>query len=78
MPSPRFPSLSTDWDPKPIRQGLLSTPPQSPPFPNLGGSGLGLAIAQQIVLAHGGSIQARNHPQTGGAWLQVLLPLQID
>jgi two-component system phosphate regulon sensor histidine kinase PhoR len=36
--------------------------------------GLGLAIARQIVLAHGGTIKAMNHPQTGGAWLQVLLP----
>jgi two-component system, OmpR family, phosphate regulon sensor histidine kinase PhoR len=39
-----------------------------------GGSGLGLAIARQIVEAHQGSIQARNHPDTGGAWLQVRLP----
>jgi two-component system, OmpR family, phosphate regulon sensor histidine kinase PhoR len=38
------------------------------------GSGLGLAIVQQIVLAHGGSIKAMNHPQTGGAWLQIELP----
>ncbi len=38
------------------------------------GSGLGLAIVQQIVLAHGGSVKARNHPDTGGAWLQVALP----
>jgi len=40
----------------------------------IGGSGLGLAIAQQIILAHGGNIQARNHPKTGGAWLQIQLP----
>ncbi len=40
-----------------------------------GGSGLGLAIVQQIVRAHGGSITAQNHPQTGGGWLQITLPL---
>ncbi|NJL90121.1 MAG: HAMP domain-containing histidine kinase [Coleofasciculaceae cyanobacterium SM2_1_6] len=40
----------------------------------LGGSGLGLAIVQQIIFAHGGAIAARNHPLTGGAWLQITLP----
>lgn len=39
------------------------------------GNGLGLSIVQQIVFAHGGTIQAKNHPQTGGAWLQIELPL---
>ncbi|MDZ8053077.1 MAG: sensor histidine kinase [Aulosira sp. ZfuVER01] len=38
------------------------------------GSGLGLAIVRQIVLAHGGLIKAMNHPETGGAWIQVQLP----
>ncbi len=40
------------------------------------GSGLGLAIARQIVEAHQGTITASNHPETGGAWLQVSLPWQ--
>jgi len=38
------------------------------------GSGLGLAIARQIVQAHRGTITASNHPETGGAWLQLFLP----
>lgn len=39
------------------------------------GTGLGLPIARQIALAHGGTIAAQNHPQTGGAWLQLELPV---
>ena len=38
------------------------------------GSGLGLAIVEQIIQAHGGKIAAKNHPQIGGAWLEILLP----
>ncbi|WP_199295797.1 cell wall metabolism sensor histidine kinase WalK [Trichocoleus sp. FACHB-591] len=41
-----------------------------------GSSGLGLAIVRQIVEAHQGSVSANNHPETGGAWLQVFLPCQ--
>ncbi len=38
------------------------------------GSGLGLAIVRQIILAHHGTIVAKNHPATGGAWFQIILP----
>jgi two-component system phosphate regulon sensor histidine kinase PhoR len=41
-----------------------------------GGSGLGLAIAHQIVMLHKGAIAAKNHPETGGAWITITLPYQ--
>ncbi|MEA5512226.1 ATP-binding protein [Crocosphaera sp. UHCC 0190] len=41
------------------------------------GSGLGLAIVQEIIHAHGGTIMAQNHPDTGGAWIQIILPEKI-
>ena len=41
-----------------------------------GSCGLGLAIARQIVLAHGGTIKAQNHPETQGAWLQIRIPME--
>jgi signal transduction histidine kinase len=41
------------------------------------GSGLGLWIAQQIVTAHGGSLQAQNGP-SGGAVLTIRLPLKRE
>lgn len=39
------------------------------------GSGLGLSIVQQIAVAHGGRIQASNHPH-GGTLMQLILPLE--
>ena len=42
------------------------------------GGGLGLSIVQQIIQAHKGTIQAKNHPTTGGAWLQITLPLEPE
>lgn len=66
----------SDFEPTQSTSILVSDAEPEPPATStpLGGSGLGLAIAQQIVLAHGGTIHARNHPQTGGAWLQIHLP----
>ncbi|XTZ12810.1 MAG: sensor histidine kinase, partial [cyanobacterium endosymbiont of Rhopalodia inflata] len=55
-------------DPSRVRAGI---DPQSPRQ----GSGLGLAIAQEIVYAHGGSITAKNHPHTHGAWVKVVFPI---
>lgn len=43
--------------------------------PRSTGTGLGLAIVQQIVEAHGGTTQASNHPQTGGGWLTLSIPV---
>jgi two-component system phosphate regulon sensor histidine kinase PhoR len=44
-------------------------------LPAHSGSGLGLSIVQQILRAHGGAIAAQNHSETGGAWLQIALPI---
>lgn len=50
------------------------TSAESLPLGGSSGSGLGLSIVQQIIQAHGGTVQARNHPETGGAWLEIKLP----
>ncbi|TYQ31750.1 sensor histidine kinase [Pseudanabaena sp. UWO310] len=43
-----------------------------------GGSGLGLAIVRQIVTLHHGAIDAKNHPETGGAWITISIPTQTN
>jgi two-component system, OmpR family, phosphate regulon sensor histidine kinase PhoR len=43
---------------------------------SLDGSGLGLAIVEQIIQAHNGAIAAKNHPTFGGAWVEIVLPIQ--
>jgi two-component system phosphate regulon sensor histidine kinase PhoR len=37
------------------------------------GSGLGLSIVQKFIQAHGGIVEAKNHPETKGAWIQLRL-----
>lgn len=51
-----------------------SSPPENNSLGAIVGNGLGLAIVRQIIVAHGGSIKAMNHPETGGAWLKLQLP----
>jgi two-component system phosphate regulon sensor histidine kinase PhoR len=64
-------------DPSRVRLGAFI--PAAAPGPTQtanNGTGLGLAIVQQIVDAHRGHVTAQNHPQTGGGWLTLTLPLQ--
>ncbi|MFB2837227.1 ATP-binding protein [Floridanema evergladense] len=63
-------------DPSRKRQAASSLEQESTIKSSTTGSGLGLAIVRQIILAHGGSVTAKNHPQTGGAWLKIELPYQ--
>jgi two-component system, OmpR family, phosphate regulon sensor histidine kinase PhoR len=48
--------------------------PENSEMTAITGSGLGLSIVRQIIIAHGGAIKAMNHPETGGAWIQIHLP----
>ncbi|WP_414564463.1 MULTISPECIES: ATP-binding protein [unclassified Anabaena] len=48
--------------------------PESNSMGAIVGNGLGLAIVWQILAAHGASIKAMNHPETGGAWMQLQIP----
>lgn len=56
------------------RQRQLTDDQASQPLGRSSGNGLGLSIVQQIIHAHNGLIEAKNHPETGGAWLQIKLP----
>jgi two-component system phosphate regulon sensor histidine kinase PhoR len=47
-------------------------------FSHSSSCGLGLAIVKQIVVAHNGQVIAKNNPATGGAWIQILLPITPD
>lgn len=69
------PARSRQATPFGLPQGVSSAESApTPPYGRTAGSGLGLAIVKQIVQAHDGTIQAKNHPETGGAWLQIQLP----
>ncbi|MDA0265509.1 MAG: PAS domain-containing sensor histidine kinase [Cyanobacteria bacterium] len=66
-------------DPARVRLGPFTASPTGqggPAAPVNNSTGLGLAIVQQIVDAHRGHVTAQNHPQTGGGWLTLTLPLQ--
>ena len=39
-----------------------------------GGAGLGLSITDRVIRAHGGTVQAHNHPE-GGLVIEITLPL---
>ncbi|WOD37956.1 HAMP domain-containing sensor histidine kinase [Nodosilinea sp. E11] len=58
---------TANTDLRPVDPGLTPTLSR--------GSGLGLAIVSQIIEAHNGTITAANHPDLGGAWLQLELPV---
>lgn len=59
----------------PSRQRLPATAEPLETSSRSSGSGLGLSIVEQIIEAHRGSVTAKNHPVTRGAWLQVNLPV---
>ena len=72
------PARSRDESPLGKHSNLISERPSEPSVgKQKGGTGLGLSIVRQIVEAHQGSIQALNHPDTGGAWLKVYLPAKL-
>ena len=63
-------------DPARHRAATGSLLSSSSPQPYRTSCGLGLAIVEQIITAHQGTVEANNHPETGGAWLKIYLPRQ--
>ncbi len=59
---------------EPSRHRAFETSRSATASPISSGSGVGLAIVRQIIQAHGGSVEAKNHLETGGAWVQIKLP----
>ncbi|MGK7891646.1 MAG: sensor histidine kinase [Leptolyngbyaceae cyanobacterium] len=82
QPQHRSPSPPNEQPSSPlIQDNLPNSALSSPTSPTLeprptqpSGTGLGLAIVQQIIKAHGGYLEAYNHPQTGGAVIRIRLP----
>jgi two-component system phosphate regulon sensor histidine kinase PhoR len=70
--------LTSPPDPRGEVKATLAKTDSAPSLDLPIGSGLGLAIVRQIAEAHQGVVKASNHPETGGAWLQVYLPLQLS
>jgi two-component system phosphate regulon sensor histidine kinase PhoR len=68
-PSRAQPPKSSD-----VGEDLRSPSVSEGDSPISSGSGLGLAIVKQIIHAHGGLVKASNHPETGGACLEIKLP----
>lgn len=62
-------------DPSRVRLDSYTPTETGATMPLSSGSGLGLAIVRQIVEAHHGFVRAQNHPETGGAWMQIILPV---
>lgn len=65
-------------DPARSREASANAPTAAATSASNSGTGLGLAIVQQIVAAHQGVITAKNHPETGGGWLTLCLPMQPE
>jgi two-component system, OmpR family, phosphate regulon sensor histidine kinase PhoR len=75
---PSVAPLAAADPPQPVPEEPVALGADGSPMHPGSGSGLGLAIVRQIVEAHQGTVVARNHPQLGGAWLQIHLPASSE